>query len=85
MVMRSSSANEDTLATWLDAEGASLIGTLRKAYGNEAHLGLLQLIDQLVERAEELGAGHPAAAETRALGVAHLLPVVLRRALSLRL
>ena len=84
LVLKTSLSSEDPLSGWLDAEGASLIGTLRKAYGNQAPLSLVQLLARLVERAEVLGAGHPAAAETRALCVAHLLPAVLRCALSLR-
>lgn len=64
--------------SWLDTEGASLIGTLRKAWGDEAprHLGGFLL--ELLERGQRLGLESPAAAESCALGVAHLLPVLLR-------
>ena len=83
LVLTTSMSGDDPLSGWLDAEGASMIGTLRKASGNQAPLSLVQLLARLVEQAEVLGAGHPAAAETCALCVAHLLPAVLRCALSL--
>ena len=62
---------------WLDAEGGSLIGTLRKAWGNDAPEPLAWILSQLVGRIFTTE-GDPAAAETAALAVAHLLPVVLR-------
>ena len=83
LVTRTSWKIEDKASRWVDAEGASLIGTLRKSFGNQAPLSLLQLLGKMVERADVLGAGHPAATETRALCVAHLLPAVLRRAIGM--
>lgn len=63
---------------WLDAEGASLIGTLRKAWlGTPPPPLLATFISRLLERGIVLGAEDAAAVQSCALGVAHLLPVVL--------
>lgn len=63
---------------WLDAEGASLIVSLCKACSaSPPPRGLLFLLAQLIERAKHLGPGHTDSADTVALGVAHLLPILL--------
>lgn len=63
---------------WLDAEGASLIGTLHKTVGDEQPLILGRLLINLVQRACNDRVTDPAAANTAALGVAHLLPGLVR-------
>ena len=70
------------LTSWLDAEGGSLIGTLRKAWGDDAFSGLADVLRIIVVRWHRLkalgGIQLPAATETCALAVAHLLPVLQR-------
>lgn len=62
---------------WLDIEGASLIRTLAKTRP-DAPQKLMCILGALVEWGSMRGAEHPAAAESWALGIAHLLPVILR-------
>ena len=66
---------------WLDAEGASLIGTMRKLRGAEAPEALRSLIALLSERVKL--APPPAAVESYAQGVALLLPALIECAPSL--
>lgn len=64
--------------SWADAEGASLIRTLGKAWGEEAPLALFALFRPLILRSALVGAQDSAAAETGALAVAYLLPALLK-------
>ena len=70
------------VTSWLDAEGRSLIGTLRKAWGDDAPGHLAAVLQTILVRwlhLEALGGTQlPAATETCALAVAHLLPVLQR-------
>lgn len=68
----------ETKYRWLDAEGASLICTLRKAWGDDAPWSLGFLLEAIVVRGMKDGRDLPAAAESAALGTAHLLPALLR-------
>ena len=61
--------------SWLDAEGASLIGTMRKFWSREAPSLWANTLLLLFERGRD--GEDPAVAESRALGIAHLLPVLL--------
>ena len=63
---------------WLDPEGASLIGTLRKAWFDNAPASLAWLVMKLCIRAHQLGSENGAASESASLAVAHLLPLVIR-------
>lgn len=63
---------------WLDTEGASLIGTLRKVWNEEEPRLRGMLLISLLHRAQTPGIADPAAAlESCALGVAHLLPALV--------
>lgn len=64
-------------ARWLNAEGASLIGTLRKAWQGEMPDEPTTLIERLIERGQLLGTEGPSAFEACALAVVHLLPAML--------
>lgn len=72
----------DLTSCWLDAEGASLIGTLRKAIGAAAQPRLSGMISSLVERNCVLGTQHATAADSAGLAIAHLLPGVITCAYS---
>lgn len=61
---------------WLNAEGASLIGTLRKAWCDDAPRNLAMLYVIIVQR--QLQTEAPAADDSCALAVAHLLPALLK-------
>ena len=65
---------------WLDAEGASLIGTMRKLWSSEAPSLWLNTLLLLFERVRD--GEDPAVAESLALGIAHLLPPLLMCAIS---
>lgn len=60
---------------WLEMEGASLIGTLCKVWGEDALFQLTYIVTTLMEQAEQRPSV-TAAAESFALGVAHLLPAI---------
>ena len=61
---------------WPEAEGRSLIGTLRKAWGKDAPVALVFFVGFLLEWRREIEPGDTAAEESIAMGVAHLLPVL---------
>ena len=70
---------------WLDEEGASLIGTLRKAWKDDVPFRVVDLTSILIMRAdtrdaspEELEKKPAGAMDSAGLAVAHLLPTVLR-------
>lgn len=78
-LMQTSSLIDNPSSRWMDAEGASLLATLRKAYADDAPIELEFLLGHVVRRSEEVGfATRAAAAESAALAVAHLLPALLR-------
>ena len=68
-------------ARWLDVEGASLIGTMGKAWGEEMPHSMASLLRMLFLRQKHPyrppGAEGTAAVESCALGVAHLLPALV--------
>lgn len=70
--------NGSPARSWLDAEGISLIGTLGKAWEDDAPRTLGRLLKLLVVRGQHTGRQNPGAAKSCALGVAHLLPAMLR-------
>ena len=61
---------------WPEAEGRSLIGTLRKAWGEEAPVVVTFLVRILLDWRRAIEPGDTAAEESIAMGVAHLLPVL---------
>ena len=76
------SQSDSILKNWLDASGSSVIRTLSKVWEDDAPELLGWLLMRLLARSHLFRAEIPAAAESAALGVAHLLPVLLRRELS---
>ena len=67
-----------TLSPWLHAEGASVIRTLGKAWGEGAPSALLFLFTEQIMRGLETVAEDPAAAESCALWIVHVLPTVIK-------
>ena len=65
------------LLSWLDAEGASLICTLGKAWGEDASRRLAELCRKLIVRSVVPGAT-AAAVESCGLGVAHLMHAMVK-------
>lgn len=77
-------------SSWLDAEGASLIRTLCKSWGEEAQPAMVQILRLLIARGELTEAADLSSAESAstaenvsaamscALGVAHLLPAIVK-------
>ena len=69
-------------APWLEAESASIIRTVGKAFARKAPTALIRnLLSQIVAQvpaSNELGTDAPNALTNRALAVAHLLPTLLR-------
>lgn len=66
-----------TQLRWLDAEGASMIGTLRKA-GTDIELELLCYVpEMLLVRESQAGPKQSASAVSSALALARLLPVLI--------
>lgn len=61
----------------LDAEGRSLLRTMGKAWGEEAPPLLAAVFRALFPNTLSTSGGNPAAAESRALAVAHLLPALI--------
>ena len=61
---------------WPEAEGRRLIGTLRKAWGEEAPFQVAFFVEFLLDWRREIKPGDTAAEESIAMGVAHLLPVL---------
>lgn len=66
----------DSSFEWLDADGASLIVTLRKARVTQCPNSLRNLVEVLLRRADD-EPENSSAAESAGLGVAHLLPAVI--------
>lgn len=62
---------------WLDGEGAGLIRTLRKSWGDETPKNAIPLLQMLAEMGQPTGTEHSAAALRCAQGVVHLLPAVI--------
>lgn len=67
---------------WLDGEGASVIGTLRKAMGRDGERSTYphacSLMFRFFVRAQMHEGEDPAPAESFALAVAHLLPALIK-------
>ena len=63
---------------WLDRPGASLIKTLRKVWGDEAPKLLARLCLLLIVRGQICEEESSAAAQSAALAVEHLLPMLFR-------
>ena len=63
---------------WPDVEGASLIRTMQKTWGDNMPTGAGNLFYSLVRRRSLLMGTQPGADESFALAVAHLLPGVIR-------